>query len=162
MVRLIDRQTHWGCCLHRLIRQRTDMIGRNSNAIMTDCVEHMCSLINWVIKWLKWLIGDGVPAENMDSVRVVLERRELSPEHLQSLENLPVLQVLQILLLQEQELHTLQREGRKGVERWGNMRKLVVGVIRFKTTPRPLILCSKGGKYSYQHRVWQAALPWWE
>lgn len=53
----------------------------------------------------------------MDAVRVILERCELSPEHLQRLENLPVLQVLQILLLQEQELHTLQREGRKGVER---------------------------------------------
>lgn len=56
------------------------------------------------------LICDNVPAENMDAVRVILERCELSPEHLQRLENLPVLQVLQILLLQEQELHTLQRK----------------------------------------------------
>jgi len=43
----------------------------------------------------------------VDALRVVLEGRELGPEDLQRLQNLPVLQVLQILLLQQQELHAL-------------------------------------------------------
>lgn len=59
-----------------------------------------------------------VPAKYVDAVCVVLERRQLSPEHLQSLQDFAVLQVLQVLLLQQQELHTLSNRHetyRKGI-----------------------------------------------
>lgn len=48
----------------------------------------------------------------MDAICVVLERRQLSPEDLQSLQDFSVLQVLKVLLLQQQELHTLSRKKR--------------------------------------------------
>ncbi len=48
-----------------------------------------------------------VPAEYVDAVCVVLERRQLSAEHLQSLQDFAIFQILEVLLLQQQELHTL-------------------------------------------------------
>ena len=50
-----------------------------------------------------------LPAQDVDTLRVVLERSELSSEDLQGLQNLSILQILQVLLLQQQELHTLSR-----------------------------------------------------
>ena len=50
-----------------------------------------------------------LPAEGVDAVRVVFERCEFAPQHLQSFQDFPVLKELQILLLQEQELHPLRR-----------------------------------------------------
>lgn len=47
----------------------------------------------------------------MDAICVVFEWRQLSSENLQSLQHFAVLQILQVLLLQQQELHTLR--GRK-------------------------------------------------
>lgn len=67
-----------------------------------------------VIRWV-WLKKQNkmkkLPAEYMDAICVVLEWSQLSPENLQSLQDFTVLQILQVLLLQQQELHTLR--GRK-------------------------------------------------
>lgn len=51
-----------------------------------------------------------IPAEDVDAFSVVLQGREFGSEHLQRFQNLPVLQILQILLLQEQELHALDTQ----------------------------------------------------
>lgn len=40
-----------------------------------------------------------VPAEHVDSISVVFEWSQLSSQHLQSFQNFPILQILQILLL---------------------------------------------------------------
>lgn len=50
------------------------------------------------------------PAQDVDPLRVVLERSQFGSEDLQGLQHFPVLQILQILLLQQQELHPLSRK----------------------------------------------------
>lgn len=47
------------------------------------------------------------PAQDVDPLGVVLERSQFSSKDLQGFQHLPILQILQILLLQQQELHPL-------------------------------------------------------
>lgn len=51
----------------------------------------------------------------MDAICVVFEWSQLSPENLQSLQDFAILQILQVLLLQQQELHTLRGKIKKEV-----------------------------------------------
>jgi len=66
---------------------------------------------------MKQLQYQKVPAEYVDAICVVFEWRQLSPEHLQSLQDFAILQILQVLLLQQQELHTLSGRSKTQAER---------------------------------------------
>ena len=71
---------------------------------------------------------DDLPTQDVDPLCVVLQGRELSPENLQGLKNLAVLQVLQILLLQQQKLHTLRtKEARRTY--WDQITKTNLWVV---------------------------------
>lgn len=53
------------------------------------------------------------PAQDVDPLGVVLERSQFSSKDLQGFQDLPILQILQILLLQQQELHPLCRKNQE-------------------------------------------------
>lgn len=76
-----------------------NVIRQTTNIIPTTV--RPCLLVNW-------------PAQDVDTLCVVLERSELRSENLQGIQDLPILQILQIFLLQQQKLHSLNTKNRRG------------------------------------------------
>lgn len=96
------------CCQSKCMLQSIIILTATSaDRLPTSFLPHVwiselpCLLVNW-------------PAQDVDTICIVLQRCELGSEDLQGLQDLPVLEILQILLLQQQELHPLYTKNRRG------------------------------------------------